>query len=102
MELLTGFLSLAGMVAVAYMLYVLKVLSARLGAVARMPAVYRLHWLGLVAVVLGAGGRLLVITGLVSTADSLAILLLYFLPLGIGVSASLAAVWFYWRWLLRE
>jgi hypothetical protein len=102
MELLTGFLSLAGMAAVAYMLYVLKVLSARLGTVARMPAVYRLHWLGLFAVMLAAGGRLLVMTGIVSAADSLAILLLYFLPLSVGVSASLGAVWFYWRWLLRE
>jgi hypothetical protein len=101
MELLAGFLSLTAMAAAGYMIYVLKVLSARLGSVARMPPVYRLHWLGLVSVVAGMGGRLLIITGIISAADSLAVLLLYLIPLGIGVSASLASVWFYWRWLLK-
>ena len=102
MALLTGFLSLVWMVALAYMLHVFRVLSARLGAVARMPPVYHLHWLGFFAVVVAAGGRLLILTGIVSALDSLAILLLYFLPLGIAVSVSLACVWYYWRWLLRE
>jgi hypothetical protein len=102
MELLSGFLSLTGMAAVGYMLYVLKVLSARLGSVARMPPVYRLHWLGLVAVVVAIGGRLLILTGIINAEDELAVFLLYFLPLGIGFSASLTSVWFYWRWLLRE
>ncbi len=101
MELLAGFLSLTAMAAVGYMIYILKVLSARLGSVARMPPIYRLHWLGLLTVVVAAGGRLLIITGIVNAEDSLAVLLLYLGPLVIGVSASLVCVWFYWRWLLK-
>ncbi len=102
MELLAGLLSLGGLAAAGYMVYVLKELSARLGSVARMPPLYRLHWLGLVAVMAAIGGRLLILTGIINAKDALAVLLLYFLPLGIGSSASLVAVWFYWRWLLRE
>jgi hypothetical protein len=101
MELLAGFLSLTALAAVGYMIYIMKVLSARLGSVARMAPVHHLYWLGLSSVVVATGGRLLIITGIVSAEDSLAVLLLYLAPLGIGVGASLACAWFYWRWLLK-
>jgi len=102
MATLTGFLSLVGLAAIGFMFYVFATLSARLGAVTKMQPLYRLFWVGGAAVALAIGGRLVIITGLVDNQDTTATLLIYFLPLSIGLSVGLLAVWFYWRWLFRE
>jgi hypothetical protein len=47
METFTGVLGLAGLAAVGFTLHVCAVLSARLGAVARMRPWYRLFWVGI-------------------------------------------------------
>ncbi len=102
MAILTGVLSLVGLAAIGFMLYVLSELSARLGAVTKMPSRYRLFWVGGAGVALAAAGRLVAIAGLVDNNAPLVLLLLYLLPLGGGLTASLVAAWYYWRWLLRE
>jgi hypothetical protein len=98
METFTGVLGLAGLAAVGFTLHVCAVLSARLGAVARMRPWYRLFWVGIGSCVLAMGGRL----ALVENGDAAFPLLIVILPLSIGLTASLAAAWFYWRWLFRE
>jgi hypothetical protein len=102
MATFTGVLSLAGLVAVGFTLHVCAVLSARLGTVARMRPMYRLFWVGIGSCVLALGGRLAIVAGLVENGDAGFPLLIVILPLSIGMTASLAAAWFYWRWLFRE
>jgi len=102
MEVLTGFLSLLGLAAAGIVIYVLAVLSGRLGEVARMRPWYRLFYPGLLGVLLAMIGRLLVIAGLVDRYDHVSTLLIYYLPLVIGLGLSLFTVWYYWKWLIRE
>ena len=102
MATLTGFLGLVGLAGVGFMLYAFGSLSQRLGAVALLRPYYRLFWISVVGVALAIGGRLLVIAGLVDNSNFLIILLIYYLPLAVGLSMGLFAVWYYWRWLLRE
>ncbi len=102
METFTGVLGLTGLAAVGFTLHVCAVLSARLGAVARMRPWYRLFWVGIGSCVLAMGGRLAIVAGLVENGDAAFPLLIVILPLSIGLTASLAAAWFYWRWLFRE
>lgn len=102
MEILTGFLSLSGLASVGVVIYVLAVLSGRLGAVARMRPFYRLFYPGMAGVLIAMAGRLWVIAGLVDRHDTVVTLLIYYLPLLLGLGLSLFSIWYYWRWLIRE
>jgi len=102
MTLLTASLSLAGLAGVCFMLCVFASLSARLGAVTRTPPRHRLFWVGAACVALSASVRTTIIFGLADNRSATTNLLIYYLPLCAGISVSLYAVWFYWRWLVRE
>lgn len=102
MPTLTGVLSLVGLASLGFSMGVFAILSARLGAVTKMPPRYRLFWIGLAGIVIAGAGRLLAIAGLIGADDGWLLLLLYYLPLALGLCSSLIAVFYYWRWLLHE
>ncbi len=111
---MTTLLSLGGslgLLAAAYLLVVLGLLSSRLGAVLKMPPAHRWFYLGaglvgvawlayLVRVSLAADSSLA--TVLHSPVAENLTFVLYHLPLAAGLTIGLGVAWRYWAWLLRE
>jgi hypothetical protein len=98
-----------GLVAVAYMLYILANLSRRLGAVTKMPPYYRGFYvaIGLLTISILARVTLNSValapelsTGIVSTP--LFSLVAYHLPNALAMAISIVLAWRYWNWLFKE
>lgn len=99
-----------GLAALVYMLAILAQFGRKLGAVTKMRPFFRGYY-----VAIGCAGLALV-ARLIRTSVFWAppqatpsvlnapvfYLLLYHLPLAIGLSLALGITWFYWSWLLKE
>ena len=100
-----------GVLALAYLLIILGLLSGRLGAVLNMPPKHRwfylgaglvaVAWLAYVALVGLAADPRLAATLDSATAQTL-LLAFYHLPLAVGLTIGLVIAWRYWSWLLRQ
>lgn len=86
-------LIIAGLPGAIALLWLLAALSRRLGAVTKQPPLYRLFYLSMALISLGALWQLSAPTAPQPLAD-LAILL--------GLLIALAVAWHYWSWLLYE
>jgi hypothetical protein len=99
-----------GIISLIYGLLVLAQFGRKLGAVTKMRAYYRGYYAAA-----GCLGLALVVRFIrasvfwappetISTALNapLFYLLLYHLPLALGLSVGLAITWHYWSWLLKE
>lgn len=103
---LAGSLGTAGLV---YMLVILGRLSKRIGAVIKMPPLYRWQFVasGLVTFATAVSIIRVAVLADPATAPEWALtpalyLWLYHVPLALGASMGLATAWPYWSWLLRE
>ncbi|MCL7452875.1 MAG: hypothetical protein M8467_07475 [Anaerolineae bacterium] len=100
----------AGLISLMYGLLILAQFGRKLGAVTKMRPFYRGYYaaagcLGLALVVRFI--RASVFWAPPETISSLLnapvfYLLLYHLPLAVGLSGGLAITWHYWSWLLKE
>ena len=106
--ILTAILGTVGLVSLLYALLILARLGQKLGAVTRMPPYYRGYYVSVCLLGVAMIARLL--RASVFWSDSAApvlneplfYLLLFHLPLAIGLAISLAITWYYWGWLLKE
>lgn len=99
-----------GLLSLIYALYLLAQLGRKLGAVTKMRPIYRGYYAAVVLVGLSLVLRL--VRASVFWAESeglpaalnepLLYLLLYHLPLAVGMTVGLAITWYYWNWLLKE
>ncbi len=110
MTILGAILSSIGLASLIFILAILAQFGRKLGAVTKMRPVYRGYY-----VALGCAGLALV-TRLIRTSvfwappqatpsalnSPIFYLLLYHLPLAIGLSLALGITWYYWSWLLKE
>jgi PAS domain-containing protein len=100
----------AALAAVLYALTVLAQFGRKLGAVTKMRPYYRGYYVAIVCVGLALITRLLRASVFWAEqpqpvpilSEPLFQLLLYHLPLAIGLTASLVVTWHYWSWLLKE
>ena len=109
MNVVIGLAGSLGLLAVIYTLFILAALSQRIGAVMTMPPLYRGFYLGAACLSLAFFGRLLRVSALLASPEKLTFLtddlfyvLVYHLPLAVGLTMSLVITWRYWSWLLRE
>ncbi len=110
MDILGAILGSMGLVSLMYALAILAQFGRKLGAVTKMPPVYRGYYGALGCV--GAAVVLRLIRASVFWASAQSIphslnssifyLFLYHLPLAVGLSLGLGITWYYWSWLLKE
>jgi hypothetical protein len=110
MEIVGAVLGSMGLVSILYALVILAQFGRKLGAVTKMKPFYKGYYLSALCVTLALVTRF--IRAAVFWAPNDAIppvlnsplfnLLLYHLPLAIGLSLGLAITWHYWSWLLKE
>lgn len=93
--------SLAGLLAVMYMLYIFATLSRRLGAVTKMKPYYRGFYAAILLVTLSVIVALLP-QPVSESEGNLYLLVAYYLPLTLAGLISLGVAYRYWGWLLRE
>lgn len=109
MNVVVGLAGSLGLLAVVYTLFILAGLSHRIGEVRKMPPLFRGFYLGAAGIGLAFFGRLLRVSALLAPPekltflnDELFYLLIYHLPLAVGLTVSLVVTWRYWSWLLGE
>ena len=93
-----------------YALLILAQLGKKLGAVTKMRSVYRGYYAASALVGLSLILRLVRASVFWAQRDELPAalnepllyLLLYHLPLAVGLTIGLAITWHYWKWLLKE
>ncbi len=99
-----------GLVSLMHALVILAQFGRKLGAVTKMPPLYRGYYVAIGCVGLAVVSRLIrssvfwaspqiIPHSLNSTAFYL---FLYHLPLAVGLSLGLGITWYYWSWLLKE
>jgi chromate transport protein ChrA len=93
-------LSVSGLIAVAVMLYILAMLSRRLGAVTKMKPYYRGFYLAMAGVIFALVSTLLRQSD--ADADLSVYVFVYYLPLILSGLISLVVAYRYWGWLFRE
>jgi hypothetical protein len=106
--ILAAILGTIGLLSLLYALMILARFGQKLGAVTKMPRYYRGYYVSVFFLGVALIARLL--RASVFWSDSAApllveplfYLLLYHLPLAIGLAISLAITWHYWSWLLKE
>jgi chromate transport protein ChrA len=99
-----------GLVSVIYALVILAQFGRKLGAVTKMRSFYRGYYAAIACVVVALVMRFIrasVFWAPRETIPSLLnaplfYLLLYHLPLAIGLTLGLGITWHYWSWLLKE
>jgi hypothetical protein len=99
-----------GLISVLYALLVLAQFGRKLGAVTKMRPFYRGYWVAAGCVGLALVMRFIRASVFRAPPESVPsmvnapsfYLLLYHLPLVIGLSLGLAVTWHYWSWLLKE
>jgi hypothetical protein len=99
-----------GLISLLYGLVILAQFGRKLGAVTKMRPIYKGYYVAVALIGLGLIVRF--IRASVFWAASAAIppslndprfyLVLYHLPIVVGMSLSLGITWHYWNWLLKE
>jgi hypothetical protein len=110
LRIFAAILGTAGLAGVLYALAVLAQFGRKLGAVTKMRPYYRGYYVAIICVGLALITRLLRASvfwaeqpqAIPFLSEPLFQLLLYHLPLAIGLTASLVVTWHYWSWLLKE
>ena len=110
LEMLGAMLGTLGLISFIYALQILAQLGKKLGAVTKMRSTYRGYYAAVVLVGLSLVMRLVRTSVFWAQRDGLPAalnepllyLLLYHLPLAVGVTIGLAITWYYWKWLLKE
>jgi chromate transport protein ChrA len=110
MDIVGAILGSIGLISILYALMILAQFGRKLGAVTKMKPFYRGYYLSVACVAIALVARF--IRAAVFWDPNSAIpamlnsvlfnLLLYHLPLAIGLSLGLALTWHYWGWLLKE
>ena len=98
-----------GLIGLLFALSLYINLSRRLGEVTKMPPRYRWLWVGSGFIILALVVSILRRSAFLSCKNEVAFLtssefglIFYHIPLLIGVTISLLAVWPYWSWLLKS
>jgi len=110
LKILGAILGTLGLISLIYALLILAQLGKKLGAVTKMRSTYRGYYAAVVLVGLSLVMRLVRASVFWAQRDGLPAalnepllyLLLYHLPLAMGVTIGLAITWYYWKWLLKE
>jgi hypothetical protein len=99
-----------GLISILYALIILAQFGRKLGAVTKMRPLYQGYYIAVLLI--GVALIMRFIRASVFWAPPATIppllndptfyLLLYHLPLAIGISLSLGITWHYWNWLLKE
>lgn len=100
-------LSVVGLIAVLYMLYIFANLSQRLGAVTKIRPYYYGFYAAIGFLVVALLARVALSNIALSPASgseqaSPIVLVIYHLPLLIGIAISVLIAWRYWSWLFKE
>jgi hypothetical protein len=108
-NVVVGLAGSLALLSIIYALFILAALSQRIGQVRKMPPLYRGFYFGAAALAVAFFGRLLRVSALLAAPEQptflnsdLFYLVVYYLPLSVGLTVSLAITWRYWSWLLRE
>jgi hypothetical protein len=107
MNVLWAILGSAGLAAVLCVLVLLAQFGRKLGAVTKMRPYYRGYYVAVVCIGLALVMRLLRASVFQMPSqgilhDPIFYLVLYHLPLALGLTLSLGITWHYWSWLLKE
>ncbi len=110
MNIVTAILGSIGLAAILFALAILAQFGRKLGAVTKMQPLYRGYYLAIGCVGLALVIRLIRASVFWASPQSIPhllnaptfYLLLYHLPLAIGLSLGLGITWNYWSWLLKE
>ncbi len=107
LEVIVTPLGPTGLIGLLFALFLYINLSRRLGEVTKMPPRYRWLWGGVVFVgvalvvsILGRAAHLSSRAEVTPLTSPEFALFFYHIPLFIGVTISLIAIWKYWSWLL--
>ncbi|GAB4314234.1 MAG: hypothetical protein Kow00117_06590 [Phototrophicales bacterium] len=95
---MTQLFGLIGLLSIAIMMFVLGMLSQRLGRVTRAAPYYYGFFLSAIFVLIGVGARLVYP---VDSDDPAWVLLVNGTP-ALGITIGLVVAWHYWSWLLAE
>lgn len=109
-NIIAAILGSLGLFAIVYALLVLAQFGRKLGAVTKMKPFYKGYYVAACCVGLALVVRLVRATVFWAPRDTIPsllnsppfYLLLYHLPLAIGLSLGLVITWHYWSWLLKE
>jgi len=110
LEIVGAILGSLWLISLIYALLILAQLGRKLGAVTKMRSTYRGYYAAVILVGLSLVMRLVRASVFWAQRDGLPAalnepllyLLLYHLPLAVGVTIGLAITWYYWKWLLKE
>jgi hypothetical protein len=110
MTIIAAVLGSIGLAALIYALVILSQFSRKLGAVTKMRPLYQGYYLAVGCVGLALVIRFVRVSVFWAPAETippllsspLFYLLVYHLPLAIGLSLGLGITWHYWSWLLKE
>lgn len=107
--MLISLLGTTNILAILILFYILARLSEKFGAVIKMPPLYRYYYMAALPILIGFGMQLY--TAVAKSASTNTpkwltepwiLLVVYYLPLSIGVTIGLFVTWRYWRWLITE
>ncbi len=109
-DIIIAILGAMGLISILYALLILAQFGRKLGAVTKMPPFFQGYYVAIVCVGVALVMRFVranVFWAPPETIPSLLnapvlYLLLYHLPLAIGLSLGLGITWHYWSWLLKE
>ncbi len=103
------YLAVLGTLAVIYLLYILARLSERLGSVEKMAPLYRYYYAGAGFITIALVTQIVTARAELSSGSAPAwlfstwfTLVLYHLPMAIGVTIGLLVSWRYWSWLITH
>lgn len=106
---LGSLLGALGTLSVLFLFYILARLSERFGSVIKMRPQYRYYYVALAFLLIGWIAQLLVMAADLMPAtlqtwlhSSWFVLLVYYVPVTIGVTIGLVVTWRYWSWLVAE
>jgi hypothetical protein len=110
LRIVAAILGTFGLISLIYALLTLAQLGKKLGAVTKMRTIYRGYYAAVVLLGLSLVLRLVRASVFWAERDGLPAalnepllyLLLYHLPLALGMTIGLAITWYYWKWLLKE
>jgi hypothetical protein len=109
-DIIGAILGAAAPIAVIYALLILAQFGRKLGAVTKMSPLYRGYYAAAGCVGLALITRFIRASVFLAPPETIPALLnapafyllLYHIPLAMGLSAGLAITWHYWSWLLKE
>lgn len=110
LRIVSAILGSLGLISLMYALLILAQLGKKLGAVTKMRAAYRGYYAAVALLGLSLVLRLLRASVFWARSEDLPpllnepllYLLLYHLPLALGMTIGVAITWHYWNWLLKE